>query len=94
MTREEAIKELEEDKALYMPEEWIESLDRDTPDGRLITALDMAIEALEQELCEDEYIKVPKKALKYRTAEMVAYNIEWLKKHFDMERAIIFGAQV
>lgn len=49
MTREEAIKELEEDKALYMPEDWIESLDRDTPDGRLITALDMAIEALEQE---------------------------------------------
>ena len=48
MTREEAIKELEEDKALYMPEEWIESLDRDTPDGRLITALDMAIEALRQ----------------------------------------------
>ena len=53
MTREEAIKELEEDKALYMPEEWIESLDRDTPDGRLITALDMAIKALEQEPCED-----------------------------------------
>jgi len=49
MTREEAIKELEEDKALYMPEEWIESLDRDTPDGRLITALDMAIKALLQE---------------------------------------------
>jgi hypothetical protein len=49
MTREEAIKELEEDKALYMPEEWIESLDRDTPDGRLITALDMAIKALEQD---------------------------------------------
>lgn len=46
MTKEEAIKELEEDKALYMPEEWIESLDRDTPDGRLITALDMAISAL------------------------------------------------
>ena len=52
MTREEAIKELEEDKALYMPEEWIESLDRDTPDGRLITALDMAIKALEQETCD------------------------------------------
>lgn len=46
MTKEEAIKELEEDKALYMPEEWIESIDRDTPDGRLITALDMAISAL------------------------------------------------
>ena len=54
MTREEAIKELEEDKALYMPEEWIESLDRDTPDGRLITALDMAIKALEQESVLDK----------------------------------------
>ena len=51
MTREEAIKELEEDKALYMPEEWVECVDRDTPDGRLITALDMAIKALEQESC-------------------------------------------
>lgn len=41
----------------------------------------------------DEYIKVPKKALKYRTAGMVAYNAEWLKNHFDMERAVICGAQ-
>lgn len=51
------------------------------------------IEALEQELCEDEYIKVPKKALKYRTAGMVAYNVKWLKNHFDMERAVICGVQ-
>ena len=49
--------------------------------------------ALEQEPCEDEYIKVPKKALKYRTAGMVAYNAEWLKNHFDIERAVICGAQ-
>jgi hypothetical protein len=48
---------------------------------------------VEQEPCEDEYIKVPKKALKYRTAGMVAYNAEWLKNHFDIERAIICGAQ-
>ena len=47
----------------------------------------------EQEPCEDEYIKVPKKALKYRTAGMVAYNAEWLKNHFDIERAVICGAQ-
>ena len=47
----------------------------------------------EQELCEDEYIKVPKKALKYRTAGMVAYNAEWLKNHFDIERAVICGVQ-
>mgnify|MGYP007070349044 CR=1 FL=1 len=46
MTNTEAIQELQEDKALYMPDEWIESLDRDTPDGRLITALDMAIQSL------------------------------------------------
>lgn len=43
--------------------------------------------------CEDEYIKVPKKALKYKTAGMVAYNAEWLKDHFDIERAVICGAQ-
>ena len=48
MSTDEAIKELEEDKALYMPEEWVESIDRDTPDGRLITALDKGIEALRQ----------------------------------------------
>ena len=42
---------------------------------------------------EDEYIKVPKKALKYRTAGMVAYNVEWLKNHFDIEQAVICGQQ-
>ena len=46
-----------------------------------------------QEPCEDEYIKVPKKALKYRTTGMVAYNAEWLKNHFDIERAVICGEQ-
>lgn len=56
-------------------------------------AVKMANEALEQEPCEDEYIKVPKKALKYRTAGMVAYNVEWLKNHFNMERAVICGEQ-
>ena len=43
---------------------------------------------------EDEYIKVPKKALKYRTAGMVAYNVEWLKNHFDIEQAVICGIEV
>lgn len=52
-----------------------------------------AIKVLEQEPCNDEYIKVPKKALKYRTAGMVAYNAEWLKNHFDIERTVICGAQ-
>lgn len=51
------------------------------------------LKALEKQSCEDEYIKVPKKALKYRTAGMVVYNTEWLKNHFDIERAIICGEQ-
>lgn len=51
------------------------------------------VEHLEQESCEDEYIKVPKKALMYRTAGMVAYNVEWLRNHFDIERAVICGVQ-
>lgn len=46
-----------------------------------------------QEPCEDEYIKVPKKALKYRTTGMVAYNAEWLKNNFDIERIAICGEQ-
>jgi len=56
-------------------------------------ALRFARKLLEQEHCEDEYIKVPKKALKYRTAGMVAYNVKWLKNNFDIERAVICGAQ-
>ena len=52
-------------------------------------AYQRAIDALEQHPCEDEYIKVPKKALKYRTAGMVAYNAEWLKKHWQMELKIM-----
>lgn len=47
-----------------------------------------------QEPCDDEYIKVPKKALKYRTTGMVAYNAEWLKNHFEIERAVICGAKM
>ena len=54
MTREEAIRELKEDIELYIPlRGTIDDVDRDLPDGRLITALEMAIKALEQEPCED-----------------------------------------
>ena len=49
MTREEAIYEIQEDIELYVPlGKTVEDVDRDLPDGRLITALEMAIEALEQ----------------------------------------------
>lgn len=50
MIREEAIKELKEDIELYIPlHGTIDDVDRDLPDGRLITALEMGIKALEQE---------------------------------------------
>ena len=29
--------------------------------------------------------------LKKRTKDYVTYNVEWLKKHFDMEREILLG---
>ena len=87
MTREEAIK-LIQNLIDQMNENGYAEIDSFHEDALL-----MAIKALEQEPCEDEYIKVPKKALKYRTAGMVAYNAEWLKNHFDIERAVICGAQ-
>ena len=89
MTREEAIKTLKENYCAMCA---YGSQDMDSCDIRSCDNKD-AIKALEQEPCEDEYIKVPKKALKYRTTGMVAYNAEWLKNHFDIERAVICGAQ-
>ena len=47
MTREEAIKELKEDKMLYETD--VCHAGDGTPDGRLLEALDMAIEALSAE---------------------------------------------
>lgn len=48
MTHEEAIKELKEDRALY--ESDIVEAGDGTPDGQLMLALDMAIEALEKRI--------------------------------------------
>lgn len=57
MTNEEAIKELKEDRALY--ESDIVEAGDGTPDGQLLLALDMAIEALERQMPQkptiDEY---------------------------------------
>lgn len=70
------------------------TLQDDLKSAAIHSIIEEETERLEQEPCDDEYIKVPKKALKHRTAEMVAYNVEWLKNHFDMERAIICGAKM
>ena len=48
MTNEEAIKELKEDRALY--ESDIVEMGDGTPEGQLLLALDMAIEALEKQI--------------------------------------------
>ena len=48
MTNEEAIKELKEDRALYEGD--IVEAGDGTPDGQLMLALDMAIEALEKQI--------------------------------------------
>ena len=48
MTNEEAIKELKEDRALY--ESDIVEAGDGTPDGQLLLALDMAIEALKKQI--------------------------------------------
>ena len=85
MTREEQV-------------DWLCRLRADLNNGVIFTPwnkefTEALTDILEQEPCEDEYIKVPKKALKYRTSGMVAYNVEWLKNHFDIERAVFCGAQ-
>lgn len=48
MTNEEAIKELKEDRALY--ESDIVEAGDGTPDGDLMLAIDMAVEALEKQM--------------------------------------------
>lgn len=48
MTNEEAIKELKEDRALY--ESDIVKAGDGTPDGDLMLAIDMAVEALEKQM--------------------------------------------
>lgn len=48
MTNEEAIKELKEDRALY--ESDIVKAGDGTPEGQLMLAIDMAIEALEKQI--------------------------------------------
>lgn len=54
MTREEAIHELQEDKRLYETE--VCHAGDGSPDGRLLEALDMAIEALSAEAVQGEWI--------------------------------------
>ena len=81
MTIEEAIRELEEDKAMYMPREWIEELDRDTPDGRLITALEVAIKSLEAwEKVKEEINSMPNIIYRWNAVEIIDKHLAEVKK--------------
>lgn len=42
--------------------------------------------------CED-VISVPTNVIKYRANGMVAYNVEWLKKHWQMEMNLVCGIE-
>ena len=64
MTNEEAIKELKEDRALY--ESDIVETGDGTPEGQLLLALDMAIEALEKQ--------IPKKKKKHNECPECGYS--------------------
>ena len=44
------------------------------------------------EPCE-EAISIPKDVLKTRVGNIVAYNVEWLKKHWQMEMDIVCGVK-
>ena len=52
-------------------------------------ALDMAIEALEQEPCDCITLRLKKGTLKYSDKDYVAYKKEWLKKWWQPELALL-----
>jgi len=82
MTREEAINKLV--NARYA--------DEFQGDEELTEARLMAIQALSQEPCDDT-VSIRKDVLKCRVGKLVAYNVEWLKKHWQMEMDIVCGVK-
>lgn len=79
MTREEAIERLISRKEHY---------ELDDNCQELALALDMAIEALSAEPCEDA-ISFPKGTLKKRGKGYVVYNPEWLKENWRTELRVM-----
>lgn len=37
----------------------------------------------------EEYIRIPRKSLKYRGKDFVFYNINWLKEHWKLEERLL-----
>lgn len=78
MTREEAIKELKEDKMLYETD--LCHAGDGSPDGRLLEALDMAIKAL-----SDDFVKVVrcKDCIYYETCNLSSSH--WWKGGYTVD---------
>lgn len=82
MTNEEVIEQLKDISRSFS----------ETYFGKWREALDIAIQALEQQPCEDtEVIKVSKGAVKARQGRFVIYDVEWLKKNFYATEEKIYG---
>ena len=82
MKREEAIHELQEDKRLYETE--VCYAGDGTPDGRLLEAIDMAIEALSAEPTED-YSDLPDipRAYYEKIVGNMSHDINMLKQQLE-----------
>ena len=55
--------------------------------------LEQTIQALSQEPCDDT-VSIRNDVLKCRIGKLVVYNVEWLKKHWQMEMDIVCGAKM
>ena len=86
MTREEAIANLKMIRVAFV--------DPGTKEQRKLIddTFEMAIQALPQEPCTDT-VSIRKDILKCRVGNIVAYNVEWLKKHWQMEMDIVCGVK-
>lgn len=63
-----------------------------TDDATLKDIFCMGCEYKEQEP-RDDTVSIRKDVLKCRVGELVAYNVEWLKKHWQMEMDIVCGVK-
>ena len=86
MTREDIIEQL--NLAIGI----IKQDGKDWLDDRDIPILEKCVKALSQEPCDDT-VSIRKDVLKCRVGKLVVYNVEWLKKHWQMEMDIVCGVK-
>ena len=107
MTREEAIEKLNNAKGCpLLYDSHIEAIDMAiqalSQEPISLNDINNALEAsfrngvrsakVEQEPCDDT-VSIRKDVLKCRVGKLVVYNVEWLKKHWQMEMDIVCGVK-